>query len=385
MPTFFLDQGETLGGAEKFLLDFLLSLDNQEKIKISPIVLGAKNSDYQKILKEKNIKIIDFNFPSAGGNIFKKIFAIFRIIFAAWKLKSLTKKFDQISFFSNTPRTHFVMFIFKKILLGQGIWTAFFHDFTTRPKFLLKKICDTTDIIAVNSIPTRQFLRKNISSKNFDKIKIIENGIDIKKIAILESPKKLEKIFILGRIDPRKGQIFLVKAAEELQKKLPELKFFIVGESFVNDPRTTQYEKEIKKFIKTKNISNVEFLPFAKNPFEIISQMDLALILPTEKETFGRVVIENLVCNRFVLSFSETGPKEILQNFAQFVAKKRVTNFDLNKIFLCKKSDEKDLVQKIIIYKENLEQVQKIFSYGRSFVEKNYNLSETKKRLLDLF
>ena len=372
-PIFFLDQGETLGGAERFLLDFFEILSAREIEKLSPILVGGKNPQYREILR-REIPVEKFDFPSVGGGIFQKILAIFKIFSAARKLKKLAKKNGARVFFSNTPRTAFVIFIAKKFFRLRGKWICFFHDFTVRPRFLLRAICSSAEILCANSVATRNFLRKKIAKKNFSKIKIIENGLDFSKIPQFSPPKKIEKILILGRIDPRKGQFFAAAAAEILREK--KFNFFVVGQNFAADPRTVEYEKKIRDFCAEKNLQNFHFLPAIKNPFDAIGDADAVLLLPTEPETFGRVAIEALAANKLVIAFDEIGPAEILRSFENFCADGK---FKIEFTFRCEKS-ARALAKKILFFAENPQNLQ-FCKLGRDFCEQNFSIFETKKRM----
>lgn len=379
--TFFLDQGEFLGGAERFLIDFLKKLNPSERQKINPVLIGGKNLNYKKLIEDSVyqnhlIKIIPFDYPQVHGNFFIKILSVFALLFKARSLVKLAQKNRATQFFSNTPRTHFIMFFAKKIFRLKGRWICIFHDFTTRPNFLLRAICNESDVLIANSLPTRKFLRQKIAEKNFSKIRLIENGIDFVSLPLKRESKKIEKILIMGRIDPQKGQEFAVKVA----RKFPQTLFSIVGSPAASDERTLEYEKKIKKIVQKKNITNVSFFPEVSNPFLEISKHDLVLVLPTKPETFGRIVIEALALGKLVLSFDETGPREILQNFYQFLGRKKI--YLEKNPFLVKPQNKKDLAKKISFFIKNPQIISELSEEAIEFVQKNYNLLETKKRFL---
>jgi glycosyltransferase involved in cell wall biosynthesis len=379
--TIFCDQGETCGGAERFLIDFLASCSPSEIHRLNPIIVGAKSAEYKKLLPE-NIKVIDFDFPSVGGGVFKKMKAIWRLFIAAKKFKNLISEFEVKNIFTNTPRTHFVVFLSRKFFFCGGKWTAFFHDFTTRPVILLRAICRSANVLVVNSLPTRKFLRERISKKSFYKIQIVENGIDFQKIPSQAPPDKLQNFLILGRIDPRKGQIFAIKAAIILRDEFPKIKFKIVGSPFKEDQRTMKYASKIRILAQEKKCENIEFISEVKDPFQEIIKADAVLVLSTEAETFGRVVIEALACSRLVLAFNETGPREILQNFEQFCLKKTGQK-SLPSVRIEKQSVE-NLVEKIKFFMQNFEQTKVFTNNAREFVKQAFALETTKKRLLNL-
>ena len=380
--TFFLDQGETLGGAERFMIDFLKTLNKSDYKRLHPILVGGKIEKYKNNLQNEE-ENINFNFPSVRGNYVRKCIACFNIFFAARRLKKLAKSQHAIRFFSNTPRTHFVMLLAKKFFNIQGLWVAYFHDFTTRPKFLLQCICNSSDFLLVNSLPTRKYLRDRINVSNFKKIKIVENGLDFSRIPEAQPSKKIEKILCLGRIDPRKGQKFLVEVANILQKE--NLHFFIVGDSFSLDKKTVQYEQEIKNLAQKNNLKNIHFLSAVEEPFDVILESDMMVVLSTESETFGRVVIEGLACGKLVLAFDITGPREILKSFESFVQNTNETKtLKTLPILRIKKQNSETLAKKIQFFQKHPEIVKEYTVHARNFVEQHFSLIDTKKRLLNV-
>lgn len=374
--TFFLDQGETLGGAERFLLDFLKALSPTELRRLDPVIVGGKAQTYQDMLPER-IPVESFVFPSVRGNLWKKFTSLFRLVSAAKKLSALAKKENACTFFTNTPRTHFVMFLAKRIFFVPGKWIVMNHDFTV-PRMLLRKISRTADVLIANGMPSREFLRKSIASRDFKKIKIIENGVDFSVLPSAKPAQEVKRIIMLGRIDPRKGQLFAAEAADLLQERNPDLRFSFVGSSFKEDERTVYYEKKLHQFIRDRKIQNIEFQGEAPDPFLEIAKADCLLALSTEPETFGRIVTEALALGRLVLAFDETGPREILKNFESFLDRKGVKRIQS---LLVEKQNAMSLAEAIGYFADHAEEVGKFTSHAREYVEKNFDLQETKKRL----
>ncbi len=385
MITFFLDQGEFLGGAERFLIDFLKSLDEADKKRINPVVVGGKDKKYRELLL--GISFEDFDYPSVRGNVFQKFMAVFRLISAAWKLKKLAEKNEVRCFFSNSPRTHFVMFLAKTIFRIPGKWICMFHDLTV-PDFLLRQIALRADVLVANGIPMQKKLKACISQVCCKKIEIISNGIDSYIAPKASIPKEIKNILVLGRLDPRKGQMFALEAADLLKERYPDVKFTFVGSSVVSDLRTVEYEKKLLDFVKTRELSNVEFVPEVENPFEVINESALVLFLPTEPETFGRVVIEALALGKLVLAFDEVGPREILKEYEEFLGKceshsltKRESHPPTGDLRVkCRNS--KILAKQIEYFLENPSLISFYTKRGRAFVEGRYSLERTKKGLV---
>ena len=124
------------------------------------------------------------------------------------------------------------------------------------------------------------------------------------------------------------------------------------------------------------------FLPSVDQPFDVISESDLLLVLPTEPETFGRVVIEGLACGKLVIAFDEVGPREILQAFEAFV-NQQSKEPPSEKLRVAKQNSQA-LAQKIQYFTQYPLELQKYTTLARSFVEQNFDLQNTKKRLLNV-
>ena len=379
--TFFLEQAETVGGAERFTIDFLHSLSPTELRQLSPLMVGAKAKEYRDLLPER-VDVQDFIFPSVRGGFIEKIKAVFLLLKSAWQLRKLAKEHNARQFFSNTPRTHFVMFLAKTFFFLPGKWIVMVHDFTI-PNFLLWNIAGRCNIIIANSTPCREYLRKHIRAADYRKMRLIENGVDFRKIPDGVAPVEIKNVLMMERIDPRKGQMFALHVADLLQERNPDLQFFIVGSSFSEDPRTEAYEQEIKKFAQDRNLKNVHFVDEVDDPFEELKKYDCALVLPTEAETFGRTVIEGLVMNKLVLVFDETGPRDIMRSYEQFLEERTQKRFDRS--LIVESQNAMSLAESIGFFADHPQAVQHFTEYAREFVEKRFSIQETRKQLFTVF
>jgi len=376
-----VDQGEFVGGAERFLIDFINSLSPAEIKELDLTLLGGESTEYKKLLTS-NLKIKEFYFPSVRGGKLKKILASFNLLRSAKKMQDIIKTEDFTHVYTNTPRTHFVVFLLKKFFNKNIKWSVMWHDFTTPPT-LVKQISQQANVLIVNSLPTRNFLRKNIEKTALKKIKIIENGINFSQIPKASEPFVIENILSLGRIDPRKGQLHILEAADLLFERNPNLKFSIVGNAVKNDKFTEDYQKELTIFAKNRNLTNTKFFSAVNNPFEEISKHDLIVFSSIEPETFGRTVVEALALGKMVISFDITGPREILLNFTQYLNNKGV-NITAD-FFLVEVANSMSLAEKLGFLNDNPDLISEITKFSGNFVQENYNLKETKKRLLENF
>lgn len=372
----FLDQAETLGGAERFVLDFLRSLEKTDFRRSDFSIFGAQHPQYQELCPPE-VTLIPFSFPSVRGEGLQKIKRVFELFACARKLRQEFAKKHIKEVFSNTPRTHFVMLLAKMILRDKRRWHVMIHDFTI-PNTLLKLIGKYADTIIVNGIPTRNIVRESLSEKDFEKIRIIENSIDFTQIPKEQRPEKIEKILLLGRIDPRKGQMYALEAADLLLERNPELQFLIIGSPFSEDPRTIEYAHQLKSFAQERSLKNVSFYPEVASPFEVIEHCDCVLVLPTEPETFGRVVIEALSLGKLVLSFDEIGPKDILKSYEHFLG------IPVQPL-LVEKQNTMALAETIAFFADHPDHIKSYTESARLFVKTSFSAAETRKRLLHVF
>jgi len=141
------------------------------------------------------------------------------------------------------------------------------------------------------------------STSSFDKSNLLkQNNIQTGKIII----------GTVGRLDSLKNQELLIDAAAILinEKKL-DLHFLIIGDETESINGRGYKQKLIdksKQFGIEKFISFISFTKNIENYFEI---MDV-FVLPTDKKSFGYVLIEAMAKGKPVIATNQGGPKEII-------------------------------------------------------------------------
>jgi len=155
---------------------------------------------------------------------------------------------------------------------------------------------------------------------------IIPNGIDLEefnpKVPKLKkfSDEKINVLF-LGRIEERKGLIYLLRAYKILDDTLPppiELRLIVVGEG--------PLKEDLEKWVKLNRLKNVIFegkVPEEKVPF-FYKSCDIYCSPAIFGESFGLVLVEAMACGKPVVAFANEGYKEVLTGKgARFLAKPR--------------------------------------------------------------
>ena len=142
---------------------------------------------------------------------------------------------------------------------------------------------------------------------------LIPNGVDLKEF----NPRgpKIKKfldgkinILFVGRIEERKGLIYLLRAFKILEKKYPgEIRLIVVGEG--------DLEGECKNYVKENNLKEVHF-EGQKTGKELVSYYRTCDIFCSPAifgESFGLVLIEAMACAKPIVAFGNLGYKQLLQ------------------------------------------------------------------------
>lgn len=180
--------------------------------------------------------------------------------------------------------------------------------------------------------------------------KIIPNGIDldffnpkgkkIEKFASLSSVKSHQSssinILFVGRIEKRKGLIYLVKAFEILKKEFKNIRLIVVGEG--------DKKEEIEKYIKKHHIPDVFFEGKVKEEDlpKYYRTADICCFPSLFGEAFGIVLLEAMASAKPVVAFANKGYKEVLTGKgAEFLVQPKDIQGLVNKLKFLIKNDKK--------------------------------------------
>jgi len=118
-------------------------------------------------------------------------------------------------------------------------------------------------------------------------------------------------IGMVGRLEHGKGQHIFLRAAAKVQKKLPDLKFVIIGAETVGQ---TGYEAYLKSLVRELQIKHkVIFTGFVENVHELNNMLDV-IVLATKKETFGLSLIEAMAVGAVPIGTNAGGVPEIIEH-----------------------------------------------------------------------
>lgn len=326
-----------IGGVDKYLYNLLISKKFQKK---SITILTNHNNSAKKFLenKLKNLKGINIltyysffcisfsSFPMKVIYFFLKpflfLFSIYKFI-SIFRKKSYDVIIGQCGNYGNLRSEQAALIaasivkIQKKILVVHHKCNkpTFFMGFINNLiNFYLNKILN--EIVTVSYASKKSLIKNSKFLTKKRKIKIIHNGIVVKKIKrknYLNKYFKKEKNFIsvcmLSRINIYKGQENLIKMLAYKKKDFKKFNFFLIGTG------ERKYIDRLKYFCRNNNIHNIKFLGFINiNSRKILSSFDLFLSLTTDYEGFGLSIAESMSVRTPVIATKVGAVTEVLDD-----------------------------------------------------------------------
>lgn len=206
-------------------------------------------------------------------------------------------------------------------------------------KQMTKSILNALDkVIAVSTVPRNHL--KQFSNK---KVHIIPNGVDLKVFSPDVKPYQKYQddkvnIFFMGRLDKRKGVMYLLKAYKRLKKNFQNVRLIIGGKG-------SEFEK-IEKYIKRKKLKDVDLLGYVdeKDKPRFYASCDIFCSPATEGESFGIVLAEGMAHGKPVIGGNNPGYRSVLKGRGGLlvVNPKNIARFAEKLEILCKDRELRD-------------------------------------------
>ncbi len=359
---FLVSHSQKIGGAERCLYELA---DGLVKAGFEVVVSTPSRGENFNLFNSLNIWIIIVSYPwwvhinSGHLNDISRIRKAFSQVKAIIKLIKIIALIKPDYIISNTAVMPAAA-IASKFLGKKHFW--FIHELTEEDhglkfdygwKFSTKIVSLTARKIFINSQFVKSKFEQYISGHKFQIV-----NIDVPTPAIsfdekVSTEKGTINLYLIGQIQPGKGQIIAIKAHQILQGNGLKSKLFIIG-SISNK----EYFEFISAYIFEQSVKEVYISPFTTNPFENIAKNSIGLMC-SEFEAFGRVTIEFMKVGIPVIGCNAGETKNIIKH-------------EWNGL-LFEKNDEFDLTKKILHLHENQFLKNRIVSNARQYADERFN------------
>ncbi len=279
------------GGAEQVAIDYCHVLKNYLNHEVLAIV--KDDAPYAHKFEELGVKV-----KKIKNNLGYFDF------FAINSIKNILKEFDADILISHAGRS---MVLGRKAI--KKIKNKKIFEIAVNHSMNVKRSVDADMIISVNK---QIFYRTIDLGKTAEKSFILPNAIDMSD-AIIDAPKvnlqnkKTIILGVIGRLDKRKGFRYVISALKLLEGFSDKNFILKIAGS---GPRE-QFLKQSTAKLKLED--KVQFLGWTNDKKKFFNEIDI-FIMPSQRETFGLVLLEAMKFRKPIIACDADGPKKIIRN-----------------------------------------------------------------------
>jgi phosphatidyl-myo-inositol alpha-mannosyltransferase len=144
--------------------------------------------------------------------------------------------------------------------------------------------------------------------------RIIPNGVDVDLFANAKPFPEYQdgktNLLFVGRVEPRKGALYLLRAYAKLKQRYPETRLIVVGRGpELGDLRRFVHERHVADVLFAGRVSEIEKARFYKTA-------DVFCAPSTGQESFGIVLLEAMAAGTAVVASDIHGYKRVVQRNA---------------------------------------------------------------------
>jgi glycosyltransferase involved in cell wall biosynthesis len=307
LKVLYIDTGIGLAGGQFGLIELLRNLD---RARVEPVVASPPGSGLEAFCKGSQVCWVGF--PLASDHVSRDSGRVSRLAvgfcesWCALRLLARTvRNFDIDIIHANTFKAGLVAGLAGKLSRTPLI----FHDRTLfgHPPlgFLLWSL--TARIIVISKAVMAKYPRRYVS-----KIRHIPDMVDVARFRPLPGDARGESQVIgyLGRISEEKGLIHLVRAAPLVLQKCPTARFSVGGVPLT--AKGERYLAAVRREIEALGLhERFDLLGRVEDAPGFLRGVSL-LVLPSESEGSGTVVLEAMAMQRPIVAFDSGGQRELI-------------------------------------------------------------------------
>jgi glycosyltransferase involved in cell wall biosynthesis len=292
------DHSNFLGGGEYSFFDLCRSLNsNHQAIAVVPL-----NGALSRALKTYEIKTYFNSFSSLKPHL---IFSAFR---SGMNLLRLIGKIKPDLIYTNGTRSALYCSILKHFHKKPVIWHCRVSQKALIADLVLKRFCDC---IVANSKATQRRFRKKYKSK----VPVVYNGFDLKWLnePATAKPELLkdgwQNILVSARVSQWKRHDLVLSAFEIIAAQHPEAHVILIG---ARDPLEPEWWRFLQQKTKgSKFAERIHWVGHVKDVRPWYQAADM-LVLASDNEPFGRVIVEAMAVGLPVIATRNGGIPEII-------------------------------------------------------------------------
>lgn len=289
-----------LGGGEHSFLDLLSRLP----AGLRPVAAVPFLGELSELLEEAGIETHSVKLSTI------RPWTIPGVLITVAKIARLCRIINPVLIYANGPRAAFYANISKLFHKLPVIWHCRVADKDPYLDFLLVRM---SDLIITNSHATGQ----RFGSRWKNKIIVVHNGVDIEWLtdSSVKKPDLISEswkvIISVARVSQWKRHDIVLKAFEEVAMQEPDVHLFFIGGKDIEDPEwwdylqgSTQQSRYSDRIHWVGKVSDVR--PWYKAAH--------LLVLGSENEPFGRVLVEAMACGVPIVATRSGGIPEIVRH-----------------------------------------------------------------------
>ncbi len=374
-----------VGGAQEHTLLMVVGLDAMPEYEVT-LVSGIDKGREGELLSQARETTDLIVVPEMGRSINP-----FSDLAAFWKLYRLIKKGRYHIVHTHSSKAGVLGRLAAKLagtpLIIHTLHSLVFHDYQpwliNRAWWMTKKICaPVTDyFVSVSEVIVEKAIAAGIDKP--EKFRTIYSGMELdwflnakfdsaKVRAEFGIPLDAPVVGKIARLFPLKGHDQLMDAASEIVKRVPNVRFFLIGDGVLLE----HLQKRAQEYGILENFVFAGLVDRTRIP-ELISAMDV-VVHTSLREGLARVLPQSLAMGKPCVSFDIDGAREVVIN--DYTG------------YLVEPFDSVGLADKVARLLEDKELREKFGANGRIHVDPNFrtekmvaDISEVYQMLLDKY
>ena len=255
-------------------------------------------------------------------NFFAGLATLAHVLQTAPHISKLARNLGAQIVHSNSTTAHLVGGLAAERLGIPSIWHA--RDMVNLARVASQLAQRATLVVAISGCVAEALQRDGVAPQ---KIRIVRNGIDpdkwqphppgAKPHTFRDALNFAPDAFVfgcVGQLVPWKNHLAFIDAAAQIcaDDQCGRARFVIMGGDLWSEH--AGYVHSLHERVKQHNLGDrFHFVPHQTNNIEAISSLD-AVVLASQEEPFGRVLLEGMVLRKIAIAYAKNGPLEIIHH-----------------------------------------------------------------------